>query len=168
MTAQDILDALNDTRGSSPEAKLRLALAPIKEEEPAEEFAAFPREPAEAEAEMGGDEDAPWGRRASGGGMMALSSSGSSSQHSQATAAAIGPLRARRERYAIAGGRPAPLRAVCRVHVARDQFRRLALAGDRVLPGSTQASGEQRRQAENRSQVAHRRCSDGAVANREG
>ena len=46
MTAQDILDALNDTRGSSPEAKLRLALAPIKEEEPAEEFAAFPVEPA--------------------------------------------------------------------------------------------------------------------------
>jgi hypothetical protein len=68
MTAQDILDALDDTRGSSPEAKLRLALAPIEEEEPAEEFAAFVRERAEATAEMGGDEDAPRGaaRRAAG------------------------------------------------------------------------------------------------------
>jgi hypothetical protein len=59
MTAQDILDAFDDTRGWSPEAKLRLALAFIDEEEPAGEFAAFVRERAEAEAEMGGGEDAP-------------------------------------------------------------------------------------------------------------
>ncbi len=59
MTAHDILGAFDATRGSSPEAKLRLALAPSEEEEPAEEFAAFVRERAEATAEMGGDEDAP-------------------------------------------------------------------------------------------------------------
>ena len=59
MTAQDILDAFDDTSGWSPEAKPRLALALIDEEELAEEFAAFVRERAEAGAEMGGGEDAP-------------------------------------------------------------------------------------------------------------
>ena len=62
MIAQDILDAFDATRGSSPEAKLRLALAIIEEEEElAEEFVAFLLEQAEAESEMGGGEDAPRG-----------------------------------------------------------------------------------------------------------
>ena len=59
MAAQDILDPFDATRGSSPEAKLRLAVAFLDEEEPAGEFAAFARERAGAEAEMGGGEDAP-------------------------------------------------------------------------------------------------------------
>ena len=62
MTAQDTLDAFDDAPGWSPEAKLRLALAIIEEEEElAEEFVAFLLEQAEAESEMGGGEDAPKG-----------------------------------------------------------------------------------------------------------
>ncbi len=61
MTAQNILHAFDDTSGWSPEAKLRLALAFMEEEELAEEFVAFLLEQAEAESEMGGGEDAPRG-----------------------------------------------------------------------------------------------------------
>ncbi len=63
MTVQNILHAFDDTSGWSPEAKLRLALAFIDEEESVEGAAALLRKRAEAETEMGGDEDAPLGAR---------------------------------------------------------------------------------------------------------